>query len=200
VSLASSLVEVSLLVMRRVVLAALAATCLAGAACGGDDERDVAPTVTQAAATSTRPPPTATVAATSTSEPEITEAAPTEAAPTAPPATAAAPTPAPPTPAPRVDALSVAAADFSFSPSALSVSRGSDTVITLSNTGVAPHSMKVFRDAGYTDAVAGAETPSIDGGASAAFTLASADVGTSTQLFFLCTVHPNQMEGTIAVQ
>ena len=75
-----------------------------------------------------------------------------------------------------------------------------DTTITLTNTGVAPHTMKVYRDQGYTDAVPGAETQPVAGGASDDFTLTSASIGGATQLFFRCTIHPAQMQGTIAVQ
>jgi plastocyanin len=174
-----------------VVLAAgLIALTFAAIACGGDDGDSVeSGDATQPAATSTR---AATAAATPTAAEATNEPAAT--APAAPAPTAAATTP------PSIDTLTVSAGDFAFSPNVLSVNGANDTAITLTNAGVAPHSLKVYRDAAYGNAVAGAETGIISGGESDAFTLTSTDIGGATQLFFRCEVHPSQMEGTIAVQ
>jgi hypothetical protein len=60
--------------------------------------------------------------------------------------------------------------------------------------------MKVYSDAGYSSAVAGADTDIITAGGSGGFTLTSAAIGGATQLFFRCEVHPAQMEGTISVE
>jgi plastocyanin len=190
--------------MKLVRGAALAAGLMvlgvAALACGGDDDDGDSDEATEPAATSTRaatstPAGTSTPLAEDTAEPAAPTTAPAPApttAPAPPPTTAPAP--------PRIDTLTVSAGDFAFSPSALTVSGANDTAITVTNTGVTPHTMKVYRDQGYTDALAGAETQPITGGASGGFTLTSASIGGAAQLFFRCTIHPAQMVGTIAVQ
>jgi plastocyanin len=175
--------------------AALVMVTIAAAACGGHDDAGV--DGDDATATVTRPASTATREATATQEAEDTPAP--ASSPTAAP-TSAPPTSVPPTAAPSVDSLNVSAADFAFSPSALTVNGANDTNITLTNTGITPHSMKIYRDQAFTDAVPLAETQQIAGGASDDFTLTSVNVGVATQLFFRCEVHPAQMQGTIAVQ
>ncbi len=175
------------------IAAGLLVLTLAAVACGGDgDDNGDEGDATQPAATSTRavataPPPEPTEAPEATEEVKATETS-------APAPTATATT------APTVDALTVNAGDFAFNPNALSVDGANDTAITLNNTGGAPHSMKIYRDAGYGDAVAGADTDLVSAGASGSLTLTSTNIGAATQLFFRCEVHPSQMEGTIAVE
>lgn len=176
---------------RVALCAGLATLALIAAACGGDgsDDDDAAPTATRPAATATREAQDTPTAADDTATPALT-AEPTAAPPTVPP----------PTAAPIIDMLTVTAADFAFSPGAITVNGARDTRITLTNAGAAPHTMTVYRDAGFTQGIPAAQTQPISGGASADFTLTSSDIGGATQLFFRCEVHPSQMQGTIAVQ
>jgi len=161
--------------MRLMPMAALAAAItmlsIGAIACGDDDDDDGADNgdPTQPAA-----------AATATQEPELTEP------------TAEASEPA------GGAAVRVTAADFSFSPASLTIDGASDTTITLDNAGSTPHTMNVYYDAGYTDALR--DTGNVSPGASGELTIESNSVEQAPELFFRCEIHPSQMEGTIAVQ
>jgi plastocyanin len=96
--------------------------------------------------------------------------------------------------------VAVTAADFSFTPPNFSVSGGSDTTITLTNSGNVSHTLNIYTDADYTQAIDGAATGRVSPGASGEFTLTSAQVGSATELYFRCEVHPLAMTGEITVE
>ena len=96
--------------------------------------------------------------------------------------------------------VTVTAADFSFSPAKFAVSGASDTEIEVTNGGSAPHTLTIYRDQEFSDAVNGATTDRLSGGDTESFTLASSDIAGATQLFFRCEVHPSQMQGEITVE
>jgi plastocyanin len=96
--------------------------------------------------------------------------------------------------------VTIDASYFSFSPSTLTIKRANNTKITMTNSGSAPHQLKVYRDDAYPDAVPGAETQRVAGGASDDFTILSTDIGSGDELYFRCEIHPSQMKGEITVQ
>jgi plastocyanin len=112
-------------------------------------------------------------------------------------ATATSGSGAPGSPTAAADEVTVTAADFSFSPSALTISKTSNTTITLNNTGDVPHTIDIYYDAGYTDALD--DTGNVSPGASGEVTIDSHSIEAAAELFFRCNVHPDQMEGTIRV-
>ena len=88
-------------------------------------------------------------------------------------------------------AVTVEAKDFSFDPKTFAVAAGEEVTITLNNTGSAPHTINVYTDDQYTDAVDGAETGNVDGGDTGDFK-ATFEGG---EYYFRCEVHPTQMMG-----
>jgi nitrosocyanin len=83
--------------------------------------------------------------------------------------------------------VSLAAADFSFNPSQLSVPAGASVTVTLQNTGKVEHSFTLDNGSVSQDADAG-ETKTVNFTAPQSGTLA-----------FHCKYHPTQMKGTITV-
>jgi plastocyanin len=100
-------------------------------------------------------------------------------------------------PAAGGDAVTITAADFSFSPAATTVDGTTDTTITLNNTGDLPHTLHVYYDAAYTDLHS--NTGNVSPGASEEVSVTAHSVEAAQELFFRCNVHPDQMEGTITV-
>jgi plastocyanin len=175
--------------MKFVRIAALCAAVpvlgLAAAGCGGGDGGGGdARTATSPAATSTAGAPAATEPASS----------PTTGAPAA-TATIAAPATAQTTSAGEV---AVTAADLSFTPATFVISRGVDITVTMTNSGALAHTINVYRDQAYSNAVA--DTGTISGGGTGELTLTSTDTGDATQLFFRCNIHRQEMQGTISVE
>ena len=89
------------------------------------------------------------------------------------------------------DSVTVEGKDFSFDPDTFTVAAGKEVTITLDNTGSAPHTIDVYTDEEYTDAVDGAETGNVDGGETGEFK-ATFEGG---EYYFRCEVHPSQMTG-----
>jgi len=89
--------------------------------------------------------------------------------------------------------VEVDAADFSFLPNALDVDAGIDLTFVLSNADSAPHTLTVYSDADFTEAVVGADTGNVPGGTVGEF-VTTLDAG---GYFFRCEVHPSQMQGTV---
>jgi plastocyanin len=169
------------------------ATILAAsaAACGGDGaEEDDATSVPAATATSADAP-----AATATTEAPAATATGEDPAATA---TTQAPAATATQPAAGPEARAVTAADLSFTPSTFTINGAVDTTITLTNSGALPHTIHVYRDQAYPDAVA--DTGNVSGGGTGEVTIASADIGDAAQLFFRCNIHPVAMQGTITVE
>ena len=165
--------------------AAMVVLSVAAAACGSDDDGgDDAPTATAPAATST-------TSAASATEPAST---PTTEAPAATATTAATAT----EPAGAPEEVVVTAADLSFTPPSFTINGDVDTTVTLTNGGALPHTINVYRDQAYSDAVA--DTGTISGGGTGELTLTSVAVGDATQLFFRCNIHQQAMQGTITVE
>src|SRR5574341_1343602 len=66
--------------------------------------------------------------------------------------------------------VDVAAADFSFDPTAFTVAAGRDVTVTLNNVGASSHTLTVYRDAEFTEPIQGADTGSVRGGSEDSFT------------------------------
>lgn len=87
--------------------------------------------------------------------------------------------------------VEVTAKDFSFDPKTFTVAAGKEVTVTLNNTGVSPHTITVYTDEEYKDAVDGAETGNVGGGDTGDFK-ATFESG---EYYFRCEVHPTQMTG-----
>ena len=87
--------------------------------------------------------------------------------------------------------VDVDAADYDFDPAAFTVPAGEDVTMTLTNTGAAPHTLTVYRDAEFSEPVQGAETGSVSGGSEDSFT---ATFGAG-EYHFRCEIHPTLMQG-----
>jgi plastocyanin len=92
--------------------------------------------------------------------------------------------------------VEVDAADFSFDPDELSVPAGEELTFALSNTGSSPHTLTVYADEDYSEAVAGADTENVPSETVGEFKV-TLDAG---DYFFRCELHPGQMQGTITAQ
>ena len=116
---------------------------------------------------------------------------------TTPPAgsTTAAPTTA--TDSSGTEALSVAAKDFSFALDKGSVKKGSQVDVAFENQGSAPHTINFYTDEAYTKPIADAESGSVSGGGSKAFTFTAPADGAAA--YYRCEVHPAQMQGEITL-
>lgn len=155
------------------LMIAAAALALGAMACGDDD--DDGDDTDATAPAPTQPAPV-------TQEPEETEETEEPGAATTPPV-------------PAGGAVTVAAADFSFSPTAIVASAGLPVRITLNNTGNAPHTLTVYTDEAYSEPVAGADTGQVSGGSSGDFEVTLEE----GEHFFRCELHPDQMQGVITV-
>ena len=157
--------------LRYIVMSMVALTLSVGlVACGGDDDDE-------------NGDPAGGISPAATA---VTEA-------TTEPTKAAEDTPA----AGGADAITVVAADLSFTPDTFEAPAGEEFTVTLDNTGQLPHTLTVYSDAAYTTPVDGADTGSITGGDTGDF---SVTFDTAGDLFFRCEIHPVQMQGTITVE
>jgi plastocyanin len=95
------------------------------------------------------------------------------------------------------DVISVVAADFSFDPIELEATKGDPITVEVTNAGSAPHTLTVYKDEEYAEAVEGADTGNISGGGTGEFTATFDEAG---NYFFRCDIHPTQMEGELIVQ
>jgi plastocyanin len=93
--------------------------------------------------------------------------------------------------------ISVVAADFSFDPIELEATEGDPITVAVTNAGTQPHTLTVYSDEQFTEAVEGADTGNISGGGTGEFTTTFDEAG---KYFFRCDIHPNQMEGELIVQ
>jgi plastocyanin len=92
--------------------------------------------------------------------------------------------------------VEIDAADFSFDPTDVIVAGGIDLTFVLSNTGSAPHTLDIYSDEEFTEAVDGASTGNVPGGTVGEFTV-TLEPG---DYFYRCELHPGQMTGTLAAQ
>jgi plastocyanin len=106
--------------------------------------------------------------------------------------------PAATTPAPDGDGdgVTVEAKDNSFDPETFSVTAGEEATVTLENAGNASHTLTVYSDENFENAVDGADTETVNGGDSGEFT-ATFDAG---DYYFRCEIHPAQMKGTFEAE
>jgi len=95
------------------------------------------------------------------------------------------------------DVISVVAADFSFDPIELEGTEGDPITVEVTNAGIAPHTLTVYGDEEFTEAVVGADTGRISGGGTGEFTTTFAEAG---KYFFRCQLHPGQMQGELIIQ
>jgi plastocyanin len=89
--------------------------------------------------------------------------------------------------------VEVDAADFSFSPGAVTAEAGVDLTFAIANTGSATHTFTLYGDSDYSEAVEGGDSGNIVSGTVGEFNL-TLDEG---EYFFRCEIHPSQMEGTL---
>lgn len=90
--------------------------------------------------------------------------------------------------------VSVEAFDFGFDPEEATVAAGEVTV-TLVNAGEAPHTLTVYVDEDFSEAVEGANTQNVTGGEEGEFT-ATFEAG---DYHFRCEIHP-AMQGTLTAE
>jgi plastocyanin len=95
------------------------------------------------------------------------------------------------------DVVQVEARDFAFVPTELEATEGDPITVEVTNAGSAPHTLTVYADEEFTEAVEGADTESISGGGSGDFTTTFEAAG---KYFFRCEIHPGQMQGELTVQ
>jgi plastocyanin len=93
-------------------------------------------------------------------------------------------------------AVEVEAQDFAFVPASFAVTADEEVTVTVNNSGSAPHTLTVYTDEEYTDAVADADTGTLNGGETGEFT-ATFSVG---EYYFRCEVHPGQMTGQLEAE
>jgi plastocyanin len=113
------------------------------------------------------------------------------------PTSAAVRSPEVSTPATPGATLIVTAGDFAFSPSTLQASVGKPLTVRMDNAGATLHTLTVYEDEAYTEAVPGADTDTVAAGAEGEFTFTPDEAKT---YFFRCEVHQTAMEGTIVVE
>jgi plastocyanin len=92
--------------------------------------------------------------------------------------------------------VEVDAADFSFDPSELNVAAGVELTFAVANTGAVAHTLTIYADEDYSEAVEGADTGNMPDGTVGEFTV-TLDAG---DYFFRCEVHPDQMQGTVTAE
>jgi plastocyanin len=85
----------------------------------------------------------------------------------------------------------VTAEDFNFDPKSFSVAAGEEVTVTLDNKGSATHTLTVFKDEGFTEPVAGADTKNVSAGSKGEFKTTF----TAGEYYFRCQRHPTQMQG-----
>jgi plastocyanin len=94
------------------------------------------------------------------------------------------------------DTFEVTVEEFSFTPDSFEVPQGKPVTVKVTDTGLALHTLTVFRDDAFTDPFPGADVavaPTQPG----EFTATFDEAGT---LYFRCGIHPDQMQGEITVQ
>jgi plastocyanin len=94
------------------------------------------------------------------------------------------------------DEVQVEMADFSFDPNTIQVPAEVPVKIEARSVGAAPHTLTVYTDEEFTDAVQGADTGTIAAGEDGDFT-ATFDAG---EYYFRCEVHPGQMQGELTAE
>jgi len=94
------------------------------------------------------------------------------------------------------DEYTITAKDFSFSPIESDVKAG-EAIVTLNNTGEVFHTMTVYADDQYAEAVEGADTENVAAGESGEFTITFEE---GAEYFFRCELHPTQMTGELTVE
>jgi plastocyanin len=94
------------------------------------------------------------------------------------------------------DEVQVAMLDFSYDPASFTVPAGVPVKVEARNEGASPHTLTVYTDQEYNDAVDDADTGTISGGEDGEFT-ATFEGG---EYYFRCEVHPTQMTGTFEAE
>ena len=121
----------------------------------------------------------------------------TSLAPTAPPATDPVGTEPSGVAGGASTAVSVEAFDTAFDTKTIEAPANSELKVTLTNTGELPHDIAFYDREGGSPLVADAMTPILQGGESATVTFTTPGPGT---YFFLCLVHPQEMNGSFVVK
>jgi plastocyanin len=92
--------------------------------------------------------------------------------------------------------VEVEAQDFAFVPASFAVTADEEVTVTVNNTGSAPHTLTVYTDEEYTDAVTDADTGTLNGGETGEFTATFS----GGEYYFRCEVHPGQMTGQLEAE
>lgn len=94
--------------------------------------------------------------------------------------------------------LGATAADFSFTLDKDALSKSSNVIATLTNSGSAPHTLTFYTDKGYTEPLSSADSGQISGGDIGGFSFTTPADG--DELYYRCEVHPSQMQGEIGLE
>jgi plastocyanin len=94
------------------------------------------------------------------------------------------------------DEVQVSMQDFAFDPDSFTVPAGVPVKIEATNDGSAPHTLTVYTDEAYQDAVEDADTGTVSGGEDGEFTVTFE----GGEYYFRCEVHPAQMTGTFEAE
>ena len=96
------------------------------------------------------------------------------------------------------EAVAATAKDFSFSLDKDAVTKGGQVTIEFKNSGSATHTITLYTDDAYTDAVSGGDSGRVNGGGSKSFSFTTPADG--DELYYRCEVHPTQMKGELSLQ
>ena len=89
--------------------------------------------------------------------------------------------------------VTVEAKEFSFNPAEFSVPAGEEVTVTLQNKGSTTHTLTVYSDDNFENAVDGADTGQVKSGDRGDFTT-TFEAG---EYYIRCELHPSQMKGEL---
>jgi plastocyanin len=93
--------------------------------------------------------------------------------------------------------VDITAQDFEFEADVTTVAPEAVIAVTFTNDGSAPHTVNFYSDEEYSEAIPAAESGQVSGGESVNFTFEALASGT---MYYRCEVHPQQMQGGLAIE
>lgn len=99
-------------------------------------------------------------------------------------------------PAGAGETITITAQNIAYSTSEITLTAGESTTIVLDNRDEVQHTITLYEDQDFTEAVPDADTGLVAGGSQGEIEVTLDD---AEQHFFRCEVHPDQMQGVINV-